>query len=213
MWSRGEDLITMAFPDLLLSLSHLPSGIVLDGEVLILDQMMRPRPFADLQKRLGRVKPSAKLMLEHPAYFYVYDCLEFEGRDLRSLSYDQRRQQLQAFLDTSSGKDSRLVLSSNLAFSNWEELANLRQLARDHRAEGVMLKLGEGSYKVGRTRGEWWKWKIDPLTLDAVLLYAQAGHGRRATLYTDYTFGIWDNGQLVPIAKAYSGLSDQRLIK
>ncbi len=111
----------------MLSLSHLPDGMVLDGEVLVLDQLMRPRPFADLQKRLGRVKPSAKLMLEHPAYFYVYDCLEFEGRDLRGLSYDQRRHQLQALLNRSSSKDSRLVLSSNLAFSNWEELADLRQ--------------------------------------------------------------------------------------
>ncbi|WP_292037712.1 ATP-dependent DNA ligase [Massilia sp. UBA6681] len=214
LWSRGEDLITERFPEL--ANVRIPEGTVLDGEVLIWQPGVdAPAPFADLQKRIGRKTLSAKLLSELPAVLCCYDLLEFGGVDLRALPQHERR----ALMETEVAAIDlpQLRLSPVVKADSWDALASLRAESRERGVEGMMLKARSAQYGVGRTKdvGTWWKWKIDPYTVDAVLIYAQAGSGRRASLYTDYTFAVWDGEggerKLVPFAKAYSGLTDAEI--
>jgi len=216
LWSRGEDLINEAFPELISLAETLPQGTVLDGEVLIWQaEAPAPEPFATLQRRLGRKAPSRALQKQCPAAFMAYDLLELDGSDLRQAPLQERREQLEALVqrwsnDPAHGEErSRLRLSETPALNGWSELDPLREQAREKGAEGLMLKAKPSPYLVGRKRGHWWKHKLEPFHLDAVLLYAQSGSGRRANLYTDYSFGLWNGeGELVTFAKAYSGLDD-----
>ena len=215
LWSRGEELINDAFPELITLAESLPAGTVLDGEVIVWEpEAEAPEPFASLQRRLGRKAPSASLQRQCPACFVAYDLLEHNGTDLRSQPLVQRRRQLELLRASwlRSAPEAlvpRWRLPDTEPLSHWGQLEPLRQGARQRRAEGLMLKQRESPYLVGRKRGHWWKHKLEPLRLDAVLLYAQAGSGRRANLYTDYSFGLWNGaGELVTFAKAYSGLDD-----
>lgn len=214
LWSRGEDLITERFPEL--AAARLPDGMVLDGEVLIWQpESAMPSPFADLQKRIGRKTLSAKLLGELPAVLCCYDLLELDGVDLRGLPQHERRALLER--EVAQLDQPQLRLSPLVQADSWEQLAELRAGSRARSVEGMMLKSRTAQYGVGRTKdvGTWWKWKIDPYAIDAVLLYAQPGSGRRASLYTDYTFAVWDGEgaerKLVPFAKAYSGLTDAEI--
>jgi DNA ligase-1 len=190
LWSRGEELINTSFPDLLTPAAGLPEGTVLDGEVLVWPPgESRPRSFNELQRRLGQRRPSTRLLAQAPATYVVYDLLEAEGIDLRPQSLAERRRRLWALLETLDQPQMRP--SSPLCLGGWEDLERWRAQARDNGAEGVMLKELAAPYGSGRHRGPWWKHKLDPLRLDAVLLYARNGRGRRANLYTDYTFGLW----------------------
>lgn len=208
LWSRGEDLITDRFPEFAPLATTLPPGTVIDGEVLAWDVAGdRPQPFAALQTRINRKTVPKKLLADAPARLLAYDLLEDGGVDLRSAPLAQRRARLAeiiAALDPKLG----LMLSPQIISADWAGLAAVRATARDMRAEGVMLKRAASAYFTGRKRGDWWKWKLDPMTVDAVMIYAQAGHGRRANLYTDFTFAVRDGNDLVPFAKAYSGLTD-----
>jgi DNA ligase-1 len=215
LWSRGEELINGAFPELIAAAGGLEEGTVLDGEILVWPRgAEQPAPFAQLQRRLGRKAPGKKLLAECPAAFVAYDLLEQGGDDWRQRPLSQRRaaleelhRQLQQATPTPDA--GLLRLSPRLPLDSWEQLEPLRQQAASAAAEGLMLKQLESPYLAGRKRGHWWKHKRDPYTLDAVLLYAQAGSGRRANLFTDYTFGLWNGaGELVSFAKAYSGLND-----
>jgi DNA ligase 1 len=219
LWSRGEELLHDSFPELIAAGITLPEGTVLDGEVIVWPPGAdRPAPFHALQRRLGRKKPSSSVLSDNPAAFVAYDLLEHGGADWRSRPLQQRRQALEGLLQQVGGTAAtvRLRLSERLVLQTWEQLEPLRQQARAAGAEGLMLKALASPYLSGRKRGNWWKHKLDPYTLDAVLLYAQAGSGRRANLYTDYTFGLWDGAagdgdqppRLVSFAKAYSGLDD-----
>jgi DNA ligase-1 len=209
LWSRGEELLDGRFPELEQAGALLPEGTVLDGEVLPWVDGA-PLPFAQLQRRIGRKTLGPAILDEVPAALIAYDLLEEHSVDLRPLPFDERRRRLAALLETvpSSGK---LLLSPEIQFESWEQLAQFRQQARNDGAEGIMLKRRSSTYGVGRRRGDWWKWKVDPLTVDAVLIYAQPGSGKRAGLFTDYTFGIWEGQHLVPFAKAYSGLTDEEI--
>ena len=215
LWSRGEELIGAAFPELLAAAGCLANGTVLDGEILVWPAGSdQPAPFAQLQRRLGRKAPGRKLLAECPAAFVAYDLLELGGDDLRQRPLSQRRSALEELLQdlpetTPTPAAGLLRLSPRLPLTAWEQLEPLRQQAASAAAEGLMLKGLASAYLAGRKRGQWWKHKRDPYTLDAVLLYAQAGSGRRANLFTDYTFGLWNaEGELVSFAKAYSGLND-----
>ena len=214
LWSRGEDLITERFPELA-SLA-LPEGSVIDGEVLVWTDVDTPAPFADLQKRIGRKTLSAKLLAELPAVLVAYDLLEEEGVDLRTLPQRERRTLLEALVAATARP--QLKLSPLIEAPSWHALETIRTESRARGVEGMMVKARSAQYGVGRTKnvGTWWKWKVEPYSIDAVLIYAQAGHGRRASLYTDYTFAVWDDGsegerKLVPFAKAYSGLTDAEI--
>jgi DNA ligase-1 len=209
VWSRGDDLINDTFPDLVSAGSSLPQGTVVDGEIVVW-QENRAAPFNTLQKRLGRKAPGKTLLAQAPASLIVYDLLELDGRDVRMEPLAERREQLEALL-ARSGISESLRVSPVLRAAGWDELKALRADSRALGVEGMMLKRRDSAYGVGRVRGPWWKWKIDPYTVDAVIIYAQRGHGRRASLYTDYTFGVWDEGALVPFAKAYSGLTDAEI--
>jgi len=231
IWTRGEELVSEAFPELLAAASHLPAGTVLDGEILaIRDRQLLG--FQALSRRIGRRQVSKKLRAEVPCAFVAYDLLEAagsdlaEGSDLRGLPLEARRARLKILLEAhgagpfdptqtppAGAGDQVLWLSPALPATSWEELAEWRTSARRLGVEGLLLKRKGGSYGTGRTRGEWWKWKVEPLEIDAVLLYAQAGHGRRAGLHSDYTFGLWHDGQLVTVAKAYSGLTDAEIVE
>ncbi|QNI54862.1 ATP-dependent DNA ligase [Synechococcus sp. BIOS-E4-1] len=223
LWSRGEELINEQFPELIDMAEAIPADTVLDGEVICWAELEKqPRPFSDLQRRLGRKNVGRKLRLECPVSFVAYDLLESNGDDLRSTSLQERLEQLgdlQQRMDTSS-EGWRCRLSSGQRLQRWNQLDRLRQEAVEQGAEGVMLKHLQSPYLSGRKRGHWWKHKRDPMTLDAVLIYAQAGRGRRANLFTDYTFALWDqqseltsNRQLVTFAKAYSGLNDAEILE
>ncbi len=240
LWSRGEELLNEAFPDVLACTGSLPSGTVLDGELLVWRDG-RPASFSQLQQRLGRKRPAASLMARLPVVFLAYDLLEERGCDLRTLPLRERRARLQVLL-----QGQNLVTSSLVSEPDWEALDRKRQQARKQGVEGLMLKHLDSRYGIGRTRSEglWFKWKSQPLVVDGVLIYAQAGHGRRALLYSDYTFGVWNRPpvsaeeaqavveaiarreplpvrqdqplaeqplQLVAFAKAYSGLSDEEM--
>jgi DNA ligase-1 len=213
LWSRGEDLITERFPEL--AALGLPEGTVVDGEVLIWTGGDSPAPFADLQKRIGRKTLSTKLLAELPAVLLAYDLLELDGVDLRALPQHERRALLETLV-TGVAKP-QLRISPLVTADTWDDLGKLRAESRARGVEGMMLKARNAQYGVGRTKivGTWWKWKIDPYAVDAVLIYAQPGSGRRASLYTDYTFAVWDGEgetrRLVPFAKAYSGLTDAEI--
>ncbi len=205
LWSRGEELITHRFPEVAAAATHLPDGTVLDGEVLAFKDG-RPMPFSALQQRIGRQKQVAQIMRAVPVVFVAYDMLERDGGDIRSEPLVTRRDALASHLPS----ESVLRLSEEVR-GTWAALTALRLESRERAVEGFILKRRDSAYGVGRRKGSWWKWKIDPLTVDAVLIYAQPGNGRRASLLTDYTFGVWHDGQLVPIAKAYSGLSNAEI--
>jgi len=229
IWSRGEELMTDRFPEVVGLAERLPEGTVLDGEILVW-QGSAPAPFQKLQQRIGRKNLTKKLLAEAPVGFIAYDLLEWQGADQRTQPLRSRRALLQALC-----ADTGLPLSPRVQAGNWAALATLREQSRERGVEGFMLKALGSAYGSGRTKadGTWWKWKVDPFSLDCVLIYAQAGHGRRASLYTDYTFAVWNRPpadaaeaaavaeaiarreparpgalQLVPFAKAYTGLSD-----
>lgn len=206
VWSRGEELVTNRFPELRQLLAVVPDGTVLDGEILAWRQ--QPLPFQQLQLRIGRKTPSAKILAQVPVSFMAYDVLEWQGTDIREQPLVDRRCHLDVLL---AAAGSALQASPVLAPACWDEVVKLRQDARAALAEGLMLKRKNSPYRTGRRTGDWWKWKLEPFTADVVLVYAMAGHGRRANLYTDYTFAAWRNGELVPVAKAYSGLTDAEL--
>ena len=210
IWSRGEERMDGRFPELEKAALALPDGTVLDGEILAwLPSSERPADFTLLQKRIGKLKPAAKLLSDAPVRFRAYDLLELAGQDCRHQPLTQRRAQLNCVLDTLA--HPAISLSQALVFDDFDELAAHRLQARSVGVEGLMLKRRNSAYQQGRKRGDWWKWKLDPLSIDAVMIYAQAGHGKRANLYTDYTFALWHNGALVTIAKAYSGLTDAEI--
>jgi DNA ligase-1 len=211
VWSRGEELMTEKFPEYQAFKDLLPVGTVLDGEVIGMSSGLPfgVLPFAALQTRIGRKNVTKKNLIEVPVGFIAYDLLEFEGEDWRGRPLVERRKQLEAVV--AAAAHPLLQLSPVIAFGDWTELAEARTGARERGSEGLMLKRKDSIYQVGRKRGDWWKWKIDPLVIDAVLVYAQKGHGRRSNLYTDYTFAVRSGEQLVTFAKAYSGLTDKEL--
>lgn len=209
IWSRGEELMTDRFPELH-ALGKLPNGLVIDGEILCLEATAfghwKPLPFSALQTRIGRKTISKKILQDSPVGFIAYDLLEFEGEDWREKPLSERRKKLESICENIHA--SYLQLSPILNLSNWHDLEEQRESARENGSEGLMLKRKNSIYQTGRKRGDWYKWKIDPLTIDGVMIYAQKGHGRRSNLFTDYTFAVRDGDQLVSFAKAYSGLSD-----
>jgi len=213
VWSRGEELMTDKFPEYGALGPLLPEGTVLDGEIICLPPLTGseaerlPLPFSALQTRIGRKSISKKQLTEAPVGFFVYDLLEWEGEDWRGRPLRERRAVLESLV--AKAGHPALVLSPLVQFGSWEELAALRAESRGRGAEGFMIKKKDSPYGVGRRRGDWWKWKIDPLTIDAVMIYAQKGAGRRSNLYTDYTFAVRDGDKLVPFTKAYSGLTDK----
>ncbi len=226
IWSRGEELVNEAFPELVAAAEALPAGTVLDGELLAVSAAeagpLTLLGFAALSKRAGRRRVPKKILAEIPSVFVAYDLLEQAGEDLRSRPLAERRQRLEtlvpdcfaAVLDRGGEAAApRLFTSPLVDGDSWAALAARRQESRARGVEGLMLKRRSSPYRTGRVRGDWWKWKIEPLEIDAVLLYAQAGHGRRAGLHSDYTLGVWDGERLVTIAKAYSGLDDAEIVE
>jgi DNA ligase-1 len=239
VWSRGEELVSERFPELCELADSLPDGTVIDGEILVwkhgpgdstgplfLDnddpaatERFGVQPFALLQQRIGRKNLTAKVLQDLPVAVLAYDLLEWQGDDWRQREHHERRQQLEAVIQQSPSP--RLMLSPLVTGDSWVELARQREASRTRGVEGMMIKARAAQYGIGRTKdvGVWWKWKIDPYSIDAVLIYAQRGHGRRASLYSDYTFAVWDGApgdperKLVPFAKAYSGLTDEEMRK
>ena len=213
VWSRGEELMTDRFPELARALDYLPQGTVLDGELLVWQpDQTTPASFNALQKRIGRKTVPKKLLAEAPVILHAYDLLEWQGGDTRMLPLATRRALLEQACAALPAV-APIKLSPQITFQDWDQLAAHRAKARAAQAEGVMLKRADSPYLVGRKKGDWWKWKLDPLTLDAVMIYAQAGHGRRANLFTDFTFAVWNGNDLVPFTKAYSGLTDAEFRK
>lgn len=230
IWSRGEELVTERFPEIVALAQALPDGTVIDGEILVWKDD-RPAPFALLQQRIGRKNLTKKILADAPVGFIAYDLLEEGGEDVRALPQRERRERLEKLLAPTDFKLSPLESAAS-----WLEFAQRRAQSRERGVEGFMLKRLDAAYGTGRTKAEglWWKWKIDPMTVDCVLVYAQPGHGRRSSVYTDYTFAVWSRAprdkpeadavleaiarkeppqpgelQLVPFAKAYSGLTDE----
>ena len=236
IWSRGDEIVTAAFPEIAEAAAALPDGTVLDGEILAW-RGESPQPFAQLQRRLGRKSVSARTRAAFPVVLIAYDLLEMNGEDLRARPLAERRGLLEKVMLEAGQRPLAIAagavwetpdmfdlseparpafalrLSEVLHPKSWPDLAPTQTESRERQVEGIMLKRRSSPYGVGRQRGDWWKWKIDPLVLDAVLINAQLGHGRRASLYTDYTFALWDDGKLVPVAKAYSGLSDAEILQ
>ena len=211
IWSRGEDLITDRFPEIADAAHELPDGTVLDGEVLPWKDD-RVLPFTELQRRIGRKNLTPKILAEVPVILQVYDLLELEGRDIRSLDFRARRELLEQVIASAGAGASRVFRTTEVVeAADWDDLASRREQSRERGVEGFMLKRRASPYRTGRHRGDWWKWKIDPLTVDAVLIYAQKGSGKRSNLFTDYTFAVWREDELVPFAKAYSGLTDAEI--
>jgi len=208
VWSRGEELVTDKYPEIQAAAALLPDGTVIDGEILPWKEK-RVLHFSELQRRIGRKTVGKKLLHEVPVVLMAFDLLEYGGRDIREKELARRESSLAELL--SQIADSRIIHSPKVAGQSWDDLATIKDQARERGVEGLMLKRKNSPYGVGRRRGDWWKWKVEPLTIDAVLIYAQRGHGRRSGLYTDYTFAVWDNGRLVPFAKAYSGLTDAEI--
>ena len=241
VWSRGEELVTDKYPEFEAFVGVIPNGTVLDGELLPYPKG-EIGTFKDLQTRIGRKNISRSLLEKIPVKLKVYDILEWKGKDIRNTTYLERRKILESVISTtlnhqdaerwslsarlpdgqevemsrsnSSGNELPLLLSERMQFDSWAEVAKEREKSREKRSEGLMLKRNESTYQVGRKKGDWWKWKVDPLTIDAVLTYAMRGHGRRSNLFTDYTFALWDENdegdkELVTFAKAYSGLTDK----
>lgn len=211
IWSRGEELMEKRWPEIESAGQFLPDGVVLDGEILASTSDGEVLPFAQLQRRIGRKTVGKKLLSEVPVVFYAFDLLESDGVDLRERPLHERREKLESLVRDVG--HPHLHSTEIIRASEWSELAEIRQQSRQKRAEGLMLKRRDSRYDVGRVRGTWWKWKVAPFTIDAVLIYAQKGHGKRASLFTDYTFALWKDGTLVPFAKAYSGLDDAEIRK
>jgi DNA ligase-1 len=207
VWSRGEELVTDKFPEFHPLAEQLPNGTVLDGEILPYKDG-QPLTFNELQTRIGRKNVTKKIRERVPVVMIVYDLIEWEGEDWREKPLQERREQLEKLLH-SVDTNGILMLSERVEFDHWESLEKERENARQYHSEGLMLKHKDSTYRSGRRKGDWWKWKVDPLTIDAVMIYAQRGHGRRANLYTDFTFAVWDGDLLVPFTKAYSGLTDK----
>jgi len=205
LYSRTGDDISKSFPDVIEALDFEAS---LDGELLI-GSDGAVRPFADLQKRLNRKTVSKKTLTESPAFIRAYDALVIDGEDLRALPFDQRRGRLEAWHTVT--QPTRIDLSDQISFDTWDDLAGARASNLDTGVEGLMLKRADSTYVPGRPKGPWWKWKRDPFIIDAVLLYAQRGHGKRSSFYSDYTFGVWRGEELVPVGKAYFGFTDEEL--
>jgi DNA ligase-1 len=198
--------MTDRFPEFQLLLEHLPEGSVLDGEILPFRDG-RPLPFALLQTRIGRKNVTKKQLQDAPVVFVAYDLLEWQGNDFREKTMTERREALEKIaIDVNH---PNLRLSPVVSFPGWDELSEMRMRSRNEGSEGLMLKRKNSVYQTGRKRGDWWKWKIDPLVIDCVMIYAQKGHGRRSNLYTDYTFAVKDGPNLVSFTKAYSGLTDK----
>ena len=213
VWSRGEELMTDRFPELARALDFMPDGTVLDGELLVWrDGQPAPSSFNALQARIGRKTVPMKLLAEAPVVLHAYDLLEWQGQDIRSRPFAERRALLEQAC-AALPDDAPIRLSPQLTFPTWDALADQRATAREAQAEGVMLKRADSPYLAGRKKGDWWKWKLDPLTIDAVMIYAQSGSGRRANLFTDFTFAVWNGNDLVPFTKAYSGLTDAEFRK
>ncbi len=212
LWSRGEELVTDRYPEIATVGAFLPDGTAIDGEILpYLDGA--PLPFAQLQRRIGRKTLGKTILSEVPVVLVAYDLMEAGGLDLRTVPLNSRRAQLEALVAAVNQPD-RLVLSEIVRGQTWAEMTLARQESRERQAEGLMLKRLDSVYHVGRKRGDWWKWKVTPYTVDAVLTAAQRGSGKRASMYTDYTFSVWDEaGKLVPFAKAYSGLTDEEIAR
>ncbi len=206
LWSRGEDLMTDRFPELAQLRDFLPDGTVIDGEVLAFRDE-KPLSFNALQSRIGRKTVPKKLLIEAPVILMAYDLLEHRGQDIRKQTFTSRRKELEKLIKAVP-ITTPIRLSASVPFTDWNALAAERDRSRELHAEGLMLKRLDSPYLAGRKRGDWWKWKVDPLTIDAVMIYAQAGHGRRANLFTDYTFAVWNGNELTPFTKAYSGLTD-----
>ena len=206
VWSRGEELLTDRFPEFCKLKDRLPSGTVIDGEILPYKNG-KPLSFQALQTRIGRKNVSRKVLSDAPVIMKTFDLLEHNGEDIRQFSFHRRRELLEALIKSHNVSES-ILLSDIIPFSQWDELLPIRAASRENHCEGLMLKRKVSTYRTGRRKGDWWKWKIEPLTIDAVMIYAQQGHGRRANLFTDYTFAVWKGDQLVPFAKAYSGLTD-----
>jgi DNA ligase-1 len=212
-------LVTDKFPELDVLKKLLPSDTALDGESLCVTRIdsanttdldWRPLPFNVLQTRIGRKNVSKKTIDEAPVAFIAYDLLEFEGKDIRALSQEARRSLLRELYEKLP-QNNVFRISPIVDFSQWYQLKDLHLRSREFAAEGFMLKRKNAPYQAGRKKGDWWKWKVDPLSVDAVLVYAQKGSGRRADLFTDYTFAVWDEDKLIPFAKAYSGLTDAEI--
>ena len=210
VWSRGEELMTDKFPEFHILKNHLPNGTVLDGEIMPFANN-KALPFAILQTRIGRKNISKKHLQDAPVAFIAYDIIEQDGKDIRELILEERRKLLETIVG--SVHLPVLQLSPLINFTNWDELTAERTKARDINSEGIMLKRKNSVYGTGRKRGDWWKWKIDPLVIDAVMIYAQKGSGRRSNLYTDYTFAVKDGDKLVSFTKAYSGLTDKEFVQ
>jgi DNA ligase-1 len=209
IWSRGEELITDRFPEIVQRSQALPVGTVIDGEILAW-QDGHVMPFGDLQQRIGRKKLSAKILAATPVQLLAYDLLEVDGEDIRAWPMRARRKRLEQLF---SEHPCSYEISPCIDATGWDELQSLRQASRERFVEGMMLKRQDSAYGSGRQRGVWWKWKIEPYTFDGVLVYAQPGRGRRANLLTDYTFAVHDGERLVPVAKAYSGLTDPEIAR
>jgi DNA ligase-1 len=212
LWSRGEERMDGRFPEIEAAAAELPRDAVIDGELLAWQGGAdAPMPFSALQTRIQRLKPGPKALANAPARVLAYDLLELDGQDLRERPLAERRRLLGELLDATA--HPLLRLSPEVIAPDWRQAAVLREQARGRGVEGLMLKRRDSPYRHGRRRGDWWKWKVDPLTVDAVLVYAQSGSGRRSTLYTDYTFALWEGDALVPVAKAYSGLDDREILQ
>jgi DNA ligase-1 len=208
IWSRGEELVTDKFPEVHVLKGVLPNGTVIDGEILCFGND-RPMPFNVLQTRIGRKNVTKKILADAPVVLMCYDVLEYGGEDFRTEPQEKRRALLESIVG--SVHLPVLRLSPLVEFSTWNDLREAHKQSRERGAEGFMIKRKAAVYQVGRKKGDWWKWKVDPLSVDAVLVYAQKGSGRRSELFTDYTFAVWDDGKLIPFAKAYSGLTDQEI--
>ncbi|TDO77871.1 DNA ligase-1 [Flavobacterium chryseum] len=217
VWSRGEELVTDKYPEFKSFLGIIPNGTVIDAEILAFPEK-EIGTFNDLQARIGRKTISASLLEKVPVILKAYDILEWEGKDIRNLPYSERRLLLEQLYDSIKDKTPHFQLSERVLLHSWEDVTNERMRAREMKSEGLMIKRNDSTYQVGRKKGDWWKWKIEPLVIDAVLTYAMRGHGRRSNLFTDYTFALWqdnDKGEreLVTFAKAYSGLTDAEFRK
>jgi len=209
IWSRGEELVTKQFPELVEAMSNFKDDFVIDGEILAMkdnDVLL----FNDLQKRLNRKNVTKKLLEEVPIGFYAYDILEYNGEDIRETPFEKRRHCLESMFH-SVALPEHIQLSFLVEFNKWDDLHTIRTNSRAINSEGLMLKQKKSPYHTGRKKGDWWKWKVDPLTIDAVMIYAQKGSGRRSSKYTDYTFAVKKDDALVTVAKAYSGLTDKEI--
>ncbi len=212
IWSRGEELVTDKYPEFHLFVGIIPNGTVIDAEILAFPNN-EIGTFNDLQTRIGRKTTSAALLKSNPVILKAYDLLEWEGNDIRSLPFEERRNLLESLFKTIKDKNLPFYLSERKILNSWEDVATERMRAREMKSEGLMIKHKDSTYQVGRKKGDWWKWKLEPLVIDAVLTYAMRGSGRRSNLFTDYTFALWQNNEkgereLVTFAKAYSGLTD-----